>query len=54
MITCKTCSKFAKITKVMVNGLEQVMVYGSCKHCGYVDQPDRVTYDDWEELGVEE
>lgn len=56
MITCKTCNKFAKITRVMVNKFtsEVGTVYGSCKHCKYKDKPDRVTYDDFEELGIEE
>ena len=28
-------------------------VYGSCKHCGYENKPNRIDYDDFEELGVE-
>ena len=54
MITCKTCFKFAKVTKVKINTFsdEVIAVYGSCKHCGYKDKKDRVDYDDYEELGV--
>lgn len=53
MITCKDCKKFAKVTKVMINGLDQIKVYGSCKHCGYINQLNKIDYDDFEELGVE-
>lgn len=51
MITCKLCKKFAKVDEVLVNGLDQVKVLGSCKHCGYTKKQN-IDYDDFEELGV--
>lgn len=53
MIRCKDCKKFAKVTKVLKNGLDQLKVFGSCKHCGYKDK-EKIDYDDYEELGVED
>ena len=53
MITCKDCKKFAKITQVWKNGLEEVKVYGSCKHCGYEDKPDKIEYD-YDDLQIDD
>lgn len=53
MITCKICKKFAKVTKVLINGLGQIKVFGNCKHCGYKNKQN-IDYDDFEELGVKE
>ena len=53
MIRCKDCKKFAKVTKVLKNGLGQLKVFGSCKHCGYKDK-EKIDYDDYEELGIED
>lgn len=68
MITCKTCKKFAKLEAVIINGLDEVKLIGSCKHCGYTNEPktekdgvklnfaeignSRLDYDDFEELGI--
>ena len=69
MITCKTCHKFAKLNEVFVNGLGDVLLIGSCKHCGYKEEPklpknfdgsmiekmkNRIDFDDFDELGIEE
>lgn len=68
-ITCKTCKKYAKLEFSIVNGLGEVLLIGSCKHCGYTEEPklpkkyngsiisklkSRIDYDDFEELGIEE
>lgn len=68
MITCKTCKKFAKMDMVIKNGLDQVLLIGSCKHCGYTKQPELpekydgsiieklsspIDFEYWEELGLE-
>jgi hypothetical protein len=68
MITCKTCKKFAKIDSIMVNGLDEFIIIGSCTHCGYEKEPkwlphyngkmiekleSRIDYDDFEELGID-
>jgi hypothetical protein len=53
MIRCKTCSKFARMEAIHVNGLEETSTIGSCKHCGYQHEVNRVEYDDWEELGID-
>jgi len=67
MITCKTCKKFAKVDSVIMNGLDEFVLIGSCKHCGYKKEPklpknfngsmikdlrNRIDYDDFEELGI--
>ena len=39
MITCKICKKYAKLKSVIINGLGQVKLIGSCKHCGYNHRP---------------
>lgn len=41
-ITCKTCKKFAKLESVLVNGMDEVKLIGSCKHCGYENLPRTV------------
>lgn len=51
MITCKKCKKYAKLTKARINGLDEVTVWGSCKHCGYENKKEAVDYTDFEELG---
>lgn len=66
-ITCKTCKKFAKLNRAIINGLDQVLLIGSCKHCGYSEEPklpegfngsfiekmrSRIDYDDFDELGI--
>lgn len=53
MIRCKICRKFAKLTKVKKNGLEQLKVYGSCKFCGYKNK-QKIDYDDYEDLGIKD
>jgi hypothetical protein len=68
MITCKTCKKFAKLDNTIINGLDEVLLIGSCKHCGYKEEPvlpanftgsmirdleSRIDYDDFEELGID-
>jgi hypothetical protein len=68
MITCKTCKKFAKLDFVLINGLDEFVLIGSCKHCGYTKEPalpkkyngsiirklkSRIDYDDFEELGID-
>ena len=67
MARCKICKKFAKIKATFVNGLDNVKLAGSCKHCGYderdsyegtdfgwTDIPEsKVDYDDWEQLGID-
>ena len=68
MITCKKCKKFAKLNSVIINGLDQVKLVGSCKYCGYKKEPkttkngkkltfpeigeSKIDYDDFEELGI--
>lgn len=42
MITCKTCHKFAKLEDVIINGLDEVKLIGSCKHCDYQSEPKTV------------
>ena len=39
MITCKTCKKFAKLEVALINGASDVKLIGSCKHCGYKNEP---------------
>lgn len=39
MITCKTCKKFAKLETAYKNGLGEILLIGSCKHCGYENEP---------------
>jgi len=65
MITCLTCKKFARLKAAYKNGLDEIKLAGSCKHCGYDEADDhiqnktpwdqiprsRVTYDDYDELG---
>jgi len=68
MITCKTCKKFAKLDFTLINGLDEFVLIGSCKHCGYKKEPklpkkyngsiisklkSRIDYDDFEELGID-
>jgi C4-type Zn-finger protein len=56
MIRCGACNKFAVIHSIRIdysNG-EHIITNGSCKHCGYTNQENRVEYDDFEELGIEE
>lgn len=68
MITCKTCKKFAKLDSTLINGLDEFVLIGSCKHCGYEKEPklpkkytgaiirtlkSRIDYDDFEELGID-
>lgn len=67
-ITCKTCKKYAKCDEIIINGLDEVLLIGSCKHCGYSKEPklpenfngsmigkldSRVDYDDFDELGID-
>ena len=65
MIYCKDCKKYAKLKGAFVNGLDDVKLAGSCKHCGY-DEPvptkdtkwsdipeSKVDYEDWDELGID-
>jgi hypothetical protein len=68
MITCKLCKKFAKLKNAYINGLGEVKLCGSCKHCGYDEKADypaghidwneipesNIDYTDFEELGFEE
>lgn len=68
MITCKKCKKFAKLTMAWKNGLDQIKIAGSCKHCGYEEPtdyhergipfteipPSNIDYDDYSELGFED
>jgi hypothetical protein len=42
MITCKKCKKFAKLHEVIINGMDEVKLIGSCKHCGYKKLPKLV------------
>lgn len=68
MITCKTCKKYAKLDKIIVNGLDEFLLIGSCKNCGYKQEPklpkkydgtiiknldSRIDYDDFDELGLD-
>lgn len=66
MIYCKDCKKFAKLNAVYVNGLDEIKLAGSCKHCEYNERSDygknhpftsiptsRVDYEDWDELGID-
>ncbi len=70
MITCVTCKKFAKLERTIINGLDEFILIGSCKYCGYKNQPslpkdfdgkmirklkrkEKITFDDWEELGID-
>lgn len=68
MITCKTCHKFAKHDSTIINGLDEFVLIGSCKHCGYTKEPklpevydgtiiekleSRIDFDDWDELGID-
>ena len=39
MITCKTCKKFAIHHSTVMNGEAEIKVIGSCKHCGYENEP---------------
>ena len=39
MITCKTCHKFAVCHSVVMNGADDSILVGSCKHCGYKKEP---------------
>ncbi|HEY8191643.1 MAG TPA: hypothetical protein VIG74_04400 [Alphaproteobacteria bacterium] len=39
MITCLACKKFAQLHSVVINGLDEVKLIGSCKHCGYKNEP---------------
>ena len=39
MITCKICKKFAVLNSTLINGLDEVKVIGSCKFCGYKNEP---------------
>ena len=39
MITCKTCKKFAVCHLVVMNGADEAILIGSCKHCGYDHEP---------------
>lgn len=66
-ITCKICKKYAKLKTAFINGLDEIKLAGSCKHCGY-DEPDnypkgtkwtqipksKIDYDCFEELGIED
>lgn len=64
MIYCKDCKKYARLKATYVNGLDQVKLAGSCKHCGYDESESqgvswdaipksRIDYEDWEELGID-
>lgn len=66
MIRCKLCHRFAKLKMVFMNGMDEIKLAGSCKHCGYDEQDhypkgttfqqiphSRIDYDDFEELGVD-
>lgn len=60
MITCKTCHKFAKVHSVVMNGADNVKVIGSCKHCGYKNEPkivdeqgNKLTFDQIRESRVD-
>lgn len=67
-ITCKTCKKFAKFERAIINGADEFFLIGSCKYCGYESEPklppnfdgtmiakmeSRIDYDDFEELGID-
>ena len=68
MITCKACKKFAKLESTVINGMDEFVLIGSCKVCGYKKAPQlplnfngshiqylesRIDYDDFAELGVD-
>lgn len=66
-IHCSVCKKYAKLHTTFINGLDQIKLAGSCKHCGYDDPTDypkgtsweaipisKIDYDDFNELGIED
>ncbi len=66
MIYCKISGKFAKLKAVWMNGVDEIKIAGSCKHCGYDEKTNykkdipfskipesNIDYDDFCELGID-